>query len=226
MASPTNPTISGQREGFNCRMTVAKYGSMVCRVTAIAPNIEIIAETQSAGSQDAFYPYQYDASSFAMQVLHASWAEREAFNKWLRRYMVKVTNNEPIGGTILIEVPGRRFTRVAVPQSGVEYGDDINAVTFTTNLQFVGASDPLSAIGSNGVSGDSYVKQARNGLATSKYFYPTGTQVSGAASLEGTIFDKTPTPEAINPNGVSGVLLPGTGSQFIRQPGDAFKTGG
>jgi hypothetical protein len=221
VASPTNPTISHAREGYNGRLTVSRYGSFLVRVMSLDTSVKIIASDEEAARRRAFYPFITVGSSFDMVIVHTGWEDREAFNKWVRGYAERVTNNESIGGTMLIEVPVRRFSRIAVPEFALTYGERLGDISYTTSMSFIGAKEPASAIGTNNVAGDSYVKSARIGQATSKYFYPSGTQVAGAASLEGTIFDSDwKSPLAAGGAGTPGFSgEAGTDSSFSNQMG-------
>lgn len=191
MAEPTQVTISGAREGRNCRLSVSGYSSITVQAVALALVVNINASDEDAGSRRAYYPFSVVSDSFSLIVIHNSWAQREAFNAWIRGYMNKVIANDKIGGTIKVELPVRRFVRNAVPKGTVNYGARFDDVSFTTTIQFVGALNPLSAVGQSAVSGVSYYKPPTND-PTAKYFYPSGTQVSGAESLQGTIFDSSP----------------------------------
>jgi hypothetical protein len=221
MAEPTRVTIAGARQGYNCRLTISRYGSFVCRVVSIAPSVKIIASDESAGRRRAFYPFVTSGSSFEMAVVHAGWSEREAFNRWVRGYMTRIADNARIGGVVLVEVPARRFSRTAIPEGVLNYGEDVATPTYTSALSFVGASDAVSAIGQSSVGGDSYVQTPRQDYKTSRYFYPSGSQVSGAASLEGTIFDRTPNVAPARTSGTLpnvGDLMPGADDYYADQP--------
>lgn len=192
---PASPTVPGARDGYNCRMSVSGYGSIYCRTVSITPALKIISSDQKAHRHRAFYPFITSGSSFSMTLVHASHAERETFNRWITTYLNKVLANESIGGTVLVEVPSRLFSRVAVPEEVVaNYGETVGDISYQTDLTFKGAKEPLSAIGKDNVGGDSYIKAARNGNATSRYFYPTGTQVAGAAKADGVMFDRAAAP--------------------------------
>jgi hypothetical protein len=129
-----------------------------------------------------------------MVVVHLSSTERDSFNAWMRGYWEAVSSgNTSVGGTMSIDVPVRRFSRRGIPQSKLTYGEvqyqadpDTGRGLFTTDLDFVGASDPLSL--DNGVI--SFFTSSSD--ATAAYFYPAEKQVSGAESLDGTIFDTNP----------------------------------
>lgn len=193
MAEPRVVTIPGAPEGYNCRLSVGGYGSRVCRAVVIQYDLKVIGEDASAANRRAYYPVVVAGSSFDLQVIHKTYDEREAFNTWVRGYMEGIAANRRMSGAMKMECPARRLVRVGVVEGTLEYGLVWNeTLSYATTLAFVGSSEPLSALGGESVEGVSYFKTARVDAATSATFYPTGSQVAGAESLEGTIFDTTP----------------------------------
>lgn len=153
--------------------------------------LDIIASADSeARSRRAFYPVVTDGSRFTISVGFTSWTEREGFNKWLANFMRSVSEGSAKHGTMTVRCPNRNFVRVGVPQGPVVYGEGIRDVAYTTDLAFVGATDPVDiTVASKLVS----ALQPKSLNASNRFFYPTGQQIKGAESLEGTLFDPTPT---------------------------------
>jgi hypothetical protein len=194
VADPTTVTIPGATEGLNCRLTVGGYGVFLCRTLRLTFSLNILSNEGEAATRRAFYPWVTSGSSFDMAVIHKTWEEREVFNAWVKGYMDRVAANQRISGSMKIEVPARRFHRVGVCQGSLAFGDKWDAPNATrlTTLSFVGASEPIS-VAQGDTAGTSYYKAPKVEAALGQHFYPSGRQVSGAESLEGTLFDATPT---------------------------------
>ena len=187
MTAPTRVTIPGATEGFNGLLTVTGYGSKTVRVESIRFGTDIYSEQADAATTKAFYPGWLQDSSFSLVLVFKTAAERDAINDWLAEYMRRVTSNRLKQGSMLAQVPVRRFVRRAVPQGTLTYGDDIGNAgrAYRLDLLFVGATDPIAA------SAASRFRPARVDAKNSAPFYPSSEQKSGAESLDGTIFDES-----------------------------------
>lgn len=212
MAEPRQSriTIPGYRQGFNCRLSVPGYGRTAVRTMELLYGVNIIpgSDVNEAGNRRVFYPLVTTSSSFGMVIVHTSRRDRNQFNEWLRGYMRAVTGNRRINASMKIEVPARRFVRRGICSGTLHYGESIGDLDsgstgqygqddpdtgrgfFQTVLDFVGASDPISALGRRTVPAASYF--IGPGGRKAQHFFPAATQVSGRESLEGTIFDSTP----------------------------------
>lgn len=191
MAEPRRIRIDG-KAGFTGRIATNGYGSRAVRVIELAYGLGIIStESGESRHRRAFYPVVTTSSSFGMTVAFTTWEEREAFNRWITRYMRGVSTKAGTNGYMRIDVPSRRFERIAVFEGGIEYGEAVGDLAYTAKLDFCGSSDPIDGI-----------KAVKQNLSVfrlpddkiAKFYYPAGNQLSGAASLEGTIFDDTADP--------------------------------
>lgn len=213
MAEPDQDqiTIPGYRRGFNCRLSAPGYGRTAVRAMEMLYGVNIVP---GAGSSDegrsrrVFYPLVTTSSSFGMAIVHISRSDRNGFNKWMRGWMQAVAGNQSVGGGMKIEIPGRRFVRTGVCTGTLHYGEAVGELDsgasgqfsnddpetgrglFITMLDFIGATQPISGVGTSNVKGDSFFVAST--LKRAAHFYPAANQVSGASSLEGTIFDETP----------------------------------
>lgn len=191
------PNIPGAPYGFNGRLSVGGYGTYFCRIVEIGFGVKILSSEESAASRKAFYPLVTLGSSFTLYTIHNTTPERDNFNKWIRGYMEAVSSNKRISGTMRVEVPARRFVRVGVCSGTLQYGDAWNQTnSWTTSLDFVGASAPISAVGGAAVAGVTYYKNPTSSDPALKHFYPSQAQVSGAETLDGALFNRD-APEAL-----------------------------
>lgn len=178
-------TIPGAVEGLNGRLLVSGYGSRTVRVERINYSVEIYTEEASSAHGKAFYPGWLQDSDFGLDIVHLSVSERDKFNTWLRTYMTRVTSGGIAQGSMLVQVPARKFARRAVPSGTLNFGDALNqqGKGYRTSLLFKGATDPIS------IRSASAFRAARTDPEVSAPFYPSSGQKKGAESLDGTIFD-------------------------------------
>ena len=182
--------------GFNGTIGSQGSGSRQVRVMALNQWIGIIAGSQASESRSrrAMYPVVTTSSSFEVTLQFLSYAERQRFNNWLTNYMLSIVGGTAQSGVMTVSVPSRKFLKVAVPETEVTFGEGFNDVGYTLTLGFCGATDPLDLDLGARMAGISYFKPPTSGRVT-KFFYPAGEQVKGAESLDGTIFDTTPSDE-------------------------------
>ncbi len=187
MADP-RPTISGATEGFNTRLTARGYGSRLLRCVRLAHGVEVGTQEDAAANGRALYPLNVVAPTFLVSAVFVDWAEREAFSRWAVDYMRRAATNQRVSGYLYVEVPARRFARYGVLAGPLVYGDVVGTVSYPCDLTFVGAQDPV------GASRASFYRAAAKDTVAAPYFYPSGSQKAGAESLEGTLYDPTPSP--------------------------------
>lgn len=178
--------------GFNGQIGNRSYGSRRVRIMSIGYNLDIVASADNeARSRRAFYPVATEGSSFRVDLGFVSWEDREAFNRWMSRFMVSVSEGSAKIGTLTVRCPSRNFIRVGVPQGNLEYGEGIKDVAYAVRLTFTAATHPVDVSVGQRMTGIAYFKGPRDN-AQAKFFYPGGKQIKGAESLEGTLFDDTP----------------------------------
>jgi hypothetical protein len=192
MAEPQNATIPGASLGYNCRLSVRGYGSRLVRVESLAFPMEIITSEAAGTIGRVMYPLQIELPGFSLDVVFITRQERDGFNDWVSGYMRRVATNQHIGGYFYVVVPARRFAQSGVPIGPLPHGDRVGMLGYRMTIQFVGAQQPLSAVGYNTDHGVSYYKPPTADQAQARYFYPSGTQLSGREDLEGTLYDPTP----------------------------------
>lgn len=150
----------------------------------------IIANTGAqAKTRRSFYSVVTTGSSFTIRVGFVSYEERGRFNQWMRQFMEDMVDGQAESGFMTIQVPKRKFFRTAVPNNDLVYGEAVGDLGYTLDLSYVGASDPIDSNLTTRQAGLSYFRGPQGDDSESRYFYPAGRQVSGAESLDGTIFD-------------------------------------
>lgn len=177
--------------GVNGVFSTKNFGSYSVRISQIQYGLDIIASQGESATRQAFYPVAYDGSSWSLVLLFTDYADREKFNDWMRTYMEKVLQGHGFYASMTVNCPARNFIRVGIPQDQIDYGEGIADVGYQTSINFLGVTDPTDPNRNVLTSGVSYFKWPKNDKQ-SRYFYPAGKQLSGAASLAGTIFDPTP----------------------------------
>lgn len=184
----TSPTIPGAAEGFNGLLSVTGYGSRTVRVERIRYSVEAYSEQAASAHGKAFYPQWLQDSDFGIDIVHVSATERDKFNGWLGAYMERVTRGTIAHGSMLVQVPTRRFARTAVPKGTLNFGDTIQQQSkgYRTSLLFQGATDPMATLSA------SAFRAARKNPSESAPYFPSTGQKKGAESLDGTIFDQRP----------------------------------
>jgi hypothetical protein len=185
-----SPTIPGAAEGFNGKLSASGYGSRLVRVVGIAQGPTFENQEAEAASRRVLYPLSNDDGDFQLAMAFLTWDEREAFNSWVRGYLLRVTTNQRVSGYMLVQVPARHFSRVGVPVGPLSYGDQVGTLAYPSTVRFIGTIDPTSAVGKTTTAGSRFVAPSKDSSALA--YYPSGTQASGASSLEGTFFDPTP----------------------------------
>jgi hypothetical protein len=178
--------------GHNATISTRGFGSRQVRAMTVDFGLAIVASSDNEGrSRRAFYPKVTSGSSFTLGLGFISWGEREAFNRWMSRFMEAVSTGAARHGSMTVRVPSRNFVRVAVPEGPLEFGEGVGDMTYRTNVSFVGASDPVNVALGARMAGVSYFKGPGK-HQVSRFFYPAGRQIGGSESLEGTLFDTSP----------------------------------
>jgi len=193
MAYVLEAAVPKHSQDFNGLLSTSNLGSYRVRVDQIQFGLDITTTQGEAKTRAVLYPSAYESGSFSLVLHFMDWAEREKFNTWLQTYMEKTVNGHGFNATMHVSVPVRKFSRIAVPEDSVEFGEGVQDVGYQSSVSFIGVVDPTDPKSNVLNSGVSYFKWPQKDKQ-SRHFYPAGVQVSGAANLEGTIFDTTPDP--------------------------------
>lgn len=176
-------------KGTNGIIRTEVAGSYRVKVVRLGHGLGIIANSGQAARRKVFYPVVTTSSSFGMTVAFSSWEERERFNNWMEGFIDKILNGRGFKAAMFVEVPSYRFTRVAVPEGPILYGEGLTDVGYETNISFVGATDPVDPTKGPKAADLAYFRLPRRGSEVAKHFYPAADQLSGQSGLEGALFD-------------------------------------
>jgi hypothetical protein len=244
------------RQGLNAVLSYKKGNvSRAYRVRAnmLAYGMAVIYEESSSRINRAFYPHRLSSAQFAMGVELNGEDEYKSFSAWMATYAGWALSQDT-GSTfpsMTVALPARGFLRKGVPLDGYDWGDHVGAMVWSPVITFETADDPIN-------------RQSRLNISTVnaavasvdrdvRFFYPTGTQLTGnAAPPDGTfakVLDSTDLAVAVYAGetaaalqtptlggGGEGIIVRGTGSQFRTgltggpqlnpQTGSEFKLGG
>lgn len=178
-------TIAGAVEGLNGLLSVKGFGSRTVRVEKIQFSVEIYSEEAANSQTKAFYPAWLQDSDFGLELVALTLSERDGFNTWLAGYMAYASTGRLSTPAMTVSVPGRNFSRQAIPTGTLNFGDTIEqqGKAYRTAMVFRGATDPLA------LTSGSFFKAAATDPTLSAPYYPSGDQKKGAEALDGTIFD-------------------------------------
>lgn len=172
MAAPRNVTISGGPYGFNGKISHATLGSIYICAGAIRRSVSINTREDAASQAKTLYPLYVSQGAVSVTLLHRSHAARDKINDWIKRFMDLSSTAQLEHNYLDIIVPNRRFSRRAVIQGDLMYGETMGDGMLTTTLSLVGAKDPVQRW-----SERSRMRNATAGAEVSLYFYPAGIQV-------------------------------------------------
>lgn len=173
------------RHGLNCTLSYTtrkgkQFGYRV-RVRRLVKGYTMLAEESQARTSRAFYPRRTAPSEFSIEIdLIGRW-ERISFNRYLMEYASQVLEEVGTGEESIqmkVVIPSRNFIRLGIPKEGVEFGTRLGEMVFSPRLVFETSREPLDW---NADFDPSIVQADAAGMKSdaTKYFYPTGTQLSG-----------------------------------------------
>lgn len=186
----------------NCTISIANFGRARVRATRVVHGMSVVAyagEDQSRAGK-AFYPSKRTSGSFELTLVFARDRGYKQVMEWLQRYQRWAGNPRTKANPCRVTIPSRNFDKVGVLESGVEFGDNVQAVTHTVTLGFVGSSDPIN-FKSDIVSRFRLPKYKDPALP---YLYPGGEQLKGGEYGWDTVYDIgndiTPDQPDLNPS--------------------------
>lgn len=150
------------------------YGSRTTLCTGLSFGTSIEGEESESREHSTFYPTRVTSGSFSVDVAfptHALWRE---FIEWMERYARAISNPNGTVGPMVVSIPFRGFSKVAIPTTGFQYGDKTGQLVRRSTISFEGANDPLKP-GQRGTSSEPVIP----GDDIVKTFYPTGFQAGG-----------------------------------------------
>lgn len=169
----------------NCFLSAGGHGDYEVTVTTISHGISIAAGApDQARNHRAYYFSRRTSGSFTLGLVFTSQKAYGDFGAWLQAYGSKVSAPGVKVGAMRVSIPSREFERVAVPVSGTTYGEQVGQVSYPMSLRFDGGRDSED-FSSPAIS--QFVAPIFN-QEESAFFYPGGTQLSGAGSKEDALY--------------------------------------
>lgn len=186
--------------GENCTLSAAGFGSVNVMLASFSHGIEIVGTSDSARTRKAFYVSAVTSTAFSIVILCGSDKRRYSLlSLWLKSYGDRVSNPNGGVGPMRVQVPSRNFDRLAIPKTGVHFGEVWNDVARTIPLSFVGARSPgdfANPLASNFINSTD---------ADGKYFYPGGEQLTAADDPEDTLYNQKVLSNIIDSSGLIGL---------------------
>lgn len=171
----------------NCTISIANFGRARVRATRVTHGMSVIAYAGEAESRagKAIYLSKRTSGSFELSLVFARDDRYRQVMEWLQRYQRWAGNPKTKAGACRVTIPSRNFDKVGILESGVTFGDQVDAVTHKVTLGFVGSSDPI------GFKNDTVSKFAlpKHQDPSLPYFYPAGRQLKGDQMGWDTIYD-------------------------------------
>lgn len=174
------------RLGLNAKFSYSRGGrthSYQVRASGVSHGIQPIFTESAARVRKVYYPHRVSLTQFGVQVELLDEAEYISLSSWMADYADWALNSSAydVFPYMLVFIPSRNFYRRGVPVSGFEWGDRAARVDWGYTIAFETVDD----FGVDGLQhATTKSEQSRaTGPAltenTTKYFYPTGTQLSG-----------------------------------------------
>jgi hypothetical protein len=172
------------RQGLNCTLKYNDSGDIrgyKVRCRAISLGYEMLAEEDQSRVSRAFYPHKTAPTPFSITVDVIGQAERRSLNGFLMGYVAYILDpgrKGKVTPAMTVRVPSRRFVRQGVPISGVEQGTHLGAMMWSPTIVFETSRETIDW---NERFDFSVVSADLAGVRSmeTRYFYPTGIQLSG-----------------------------------------------
>lgn len=176
--------------GENCGLAAFGYGRRKVRCVALSHGMSIVPISEDeARFYRSFLASRRTSSGFEIGLVFKNHAEYESFGKWMMDYGRKVA--EPSGGPgpMIVTIPKVGFLKIGVPSRGVVFGDEWNAITYRMVIGFTGTSDPAELANVVVSQFDrGWFNKAIRYDPNVRYFYPSGTQLSGPDRAEDSLY--------------------------------------
>lgn len=173
--------MTDTRQGLNTTLSYMSgktRRSYQVRTNMIAHGMKVLFDESASRTHRAFYPHRLTSAQFALGIQLVGEDEYRSFSSWLATYADFILNIDLAFGefpSMAVTVPSQNFMRKGVPLSGYEWGDRVGAMLWNPQIIFESAGEPLD-IDPRLSRVEGYSKTAGRDM---RYFYPTGTQLSG-----------------------------------------------
>lgn len=178
------------RAGLNCTLSYRRSGvrrAYQVRANLLTHGMQVIYEESQSRTRRAFYPHRLSSAQFTLGIQVVGEAEYTSLSGWLASYAEYVLSPNLRFGefpAMAVSLPSRNFIKKGVPLSGYEWGDEVGKMMWTLGVTFETSEEPADA---GRLIQPSYATGAALYARDTRFFYPTGTQLSGqAAPADGT----------------------------------------
>ena len=173
------------RQGLNCTLsylngTTANTYRVRCSV--LQHGVQMIYEESEARNFRAFYPHLAAMQRFSLTIQCKGIAERKSLVNWMSVYAQYAIDPDIVQDTfpwMTVSLPARSFLEHGVPLEGYQWGNHVGSMLWNVQVVFEAATSP----GQKGRPDVSSVIDKWSAFASDpavRYFYPTGTQLSGS----------------------------------------------
>lgn len=200
----------GRRSPTNATLSVANYGSLAVRIRTISFGIDIISSTTHSRMFRTLYTRAITDEAFGIEVVCTTHAEYQRLGTFLLNYGRRAAQGSL--GMMRVRYPARKFDRLGIP-NGSTFGRAVPDVTWPMTIAFVGANNLVST-GTRDVTvlsniiGAEYLNAIHKDPSAA-YYYPSGSQLSGAGSGADLLYNDPvpPVPKPVG-GGVGGRVVP------------------
>jgi hypothetical protein len=169
--------------GENCTLSAAGYGQVGVMIERFSHGLDIVGSSDSARVRKAFYVSAVTATSFSITIICGSDPTRfTLLSLWLKHYGDRLALADGGVGPMRVQVPSRKFDRLAILKTGVHFGENLDEINRRINLGFIGARSPgdfANPMASEFINTDD---------ADAKYFYPGGEQLTAADDPQDSLY--------------------------------------
>lgn len=183
----------GKHSPTNATLSVVGYGSLGVRIKTISFGFDMLTSNSESRMFRTLYTRAITEEAFGLGLICTTHEEYELLGMFLLNYGRKAAQGT--AGMMRVRFPARNFDRLGVPD-GSTFGRAVPDVTWPMAVGFTGASD-LVNLGSRDVTtlsnvlGAEYLNSIHKDPA-SAYYYPTGSQLTGAGSGADLLYDTPP----------------------------------
>jgi hypothetical protein len=154
-------------------------GSITAICTQIQYGPTIISTQDESATLQAFYPHATQYNSFSVSVLFTTIKSRVAFYNYIKSFLLASTKIGTTAKAGAMRVQGPLgFDFYGCPSQGMMQQTQVNDVTWTMDLYFVGAQMTKGASFSD-------TTIFKDTSSTTAYYYPSNTQSGGTATDAG-----------------------------------------
>jgi hypothetical protein len=137
--------------------------------------MEVTGTTDAAKAYRAFYPLRRTKGGISVSFVFPNYNSYNSFAKWMESYARRLADHNNQVGPMRVVIPAFGFNITAIPTSGWSFGDQVGTIVYKCTVSFDSAG---SASDFQNLELSRF-RRPKRGWKDSRYFYPSGTQLSG-----------------------------------------------